>query len=1191
MAEIKVQASPALIKYFESIQNSVEAAHKTASEARAKGYDPDNAVEVKLAANMAERVVGLISVVAPQIVGSGVVERIIELEKQYGSLDWRVGLVIAGEIAQQKFCKFKTQLEAMDVGIRTGFAYATVGAVSAPLDGMVGIEIKDRMDKAGKYMCINFAGPVRGAGGTGASVCVLIADYVRSLFGYATYDAQDIEIKRAYSELVDYRERGAPRQYFPSFEEIDYLLKHMPVEVGGEPSEKFEVSNYKDLPRIPTNIVRGGFCLIYTDCIPLKAPKLWKQLGAWGKDLGMSHWSFLEEFLKIQKAAKAKGEVKKGEGASTSKLMPDFSYIADLVAGRPVFAHPLRTGGFRLRYGRSRMSGLSTDGIHPATMLITTNYLATGTQLKTERPKKGCAITACDTIDGPIVRLDDGSVVQIQNTTAYKAVQGKIAEILFLGDILVNYGDFANRAHALVPAGYCPEWWTQELEKAANKMHNEISAEKISASSSVPIEMVQAILNNPLRAVPPAHDAIKLSTALGIPLHPAYTYYWSTIQPEQLKQLVEWMDRKTVHLRPDGKTVSKLVLPRQDTPKRVLELIGLPHTTVMQENVVVESDHAQALLATLGWPSKNTETLLDIIARHPGKNALELVNLFAPVPVRDKAGTFIGARMGRPEKAKMRKLTGSPHCLFPVGDEGGKFRSFQSATEKGTITAEFPKYACEKCNRSTVLSVCETCDLPTKRMWQCRTCNSWISTPSCPKHGEAQTHIETSIDAKRYFNSIAERVGMHTCPELIKGVKGTSNKEHIPEHLAKGLLRAKHEITVNKDGTTRYDMTQLPVTHFKPKEIRTPIKRLKELGYVKDINGKPLESDEQVVEIRPQDIILPDCDASPDEGSAAVLMRIANFIDDELSSLYKLQPFYSVKKPEDLVGHLVVALAPHTSAGTVCRIIGFSKTQGFFAHPYMHAATRRDCDGDEACVILLMDAFLNFSKKYLPSTRGSTMDAPLVLTSILTPAEVDDMVFDIDIVSKYPLELYEAALQYKMPWDIKLRQIKSTLNKPEQYEGFGFTHDITDMNETVRCSAYKTLPSMEDKLKGQMELAEKLRAVDMSDVARLVIEKHFLKDTKGNLRKFGMQEFRCVNCNEKFRRPPLAGKCTACGGKILFTISEGSVIKYLEPTISLAKKYNVSKYLQQAIELLQFRIEGVFGKEKDKQMGLGAWFG
>jgi DNA polymerase II large subunit len=132
---------------------------------------------------------------------------------------------------------------------------------------------------------------------------------------------------------------------------------------------------------------------------------------------------------------------------------------------------------------------------------------------------------------------------------------------------------------------------------------------------------------------------------------------------------------------------------------------------------------------------------------------------------------------------------------------------------------------------------------------------------------------------------------------------------------------------------------------------------------------------------------------------------------------------------------------------------------------------------------------------------------------------------------------------------------------------------------------------MEEKLKGQMEIAEKIRAVDQSDVARLVIEKHFLKDTKGNLKKFSMQEFRCVNCNEKFRRPPLIGKCTKCGGKIIFTISEGSVVKYLEPSISLAKKYNVPPYLQQSLELLKRRVEDIFGKDKEKQEGLGKWFG
>ena len=48
---------------------------------------------------------------------------------------------------------------------------------------------------------------------------------------------------------------------------------------------------------------------------------------------------------------------------------------------------------------------------------------------------------------------------------------------------------------------------------------------------------------------------------------------------------------------------------------------------------------------------------------------------------------------------------------------------------------------------------------------------------------------------------------------------------------------------------------------------------------------------------------------------------------------------------------------------------------------------------------------------------------------------------------------------------------------------------------------------MEEKLFGQMEIAKKVRAVDMNDVAQLVIQKHFLRDIKGNLRKFSMQQF------------------------------------------------------------------------------------
>ena len=128
-------------------------------------------------------------------------------------------------------------------------------------------------------------------------------------------------------------------------------------------------------------------------------------------------------------------------------------------------------------------------------------------------------------------------------------------------------------------------------------------------------------------------------------------------------------------------------------------------------------------------------------------------------------------------------------------------------------------------------------------------------------------------------------------------------------------------------------------------------------------------------------------------------------------------------------------------------------------------------------------------------------------------------------------------------------------------------------------------------MKGQMDLADRIRAVDASDVARLVIEKHLLRDIKGNLRKFSTQQFRCSKCPEKYRRPPLSGKCLACGGRLIFTVSEGTIIKYLEPAISLSDKYNLPPYLKQVLMLTKNRVEGVFGKDKDKQEGLGRWFG
>ena len=201
-------------------------------------------------------------------------------------------------------------------------------------------------------------------------------------------------------------------------------------------------------------------------------------------------------------------------------------------------------------------------------------------------------------------------------------------------------------------------------------------------------------------------------------------------------------------------------------------------------------------------------------------------------------------------------------------------------------------------------------------------------------------------------------------PSLIKGVKNTKNKYRYAEHPLKGILRSKFSLRVNKDGTVRYDGTELGITHFKPKEIGLTVSKVKKLGYSFDWKGNEITSDEQLIEIFPQDIIIPDSDILGSEAASNVLQRVANFVDEELTRLYNKPAYYNVATKDDLIGQMVIGLAPHTSAGIAGRIIGFSKISALLAHPYWHAAQRRDLDGEETSIMLMLDAFLNFSRDF-----------------------------------------------------------------------------------------------------------------------------------------------------------------------------------------------------------------------------------
>jgi DNA polymerase II large subunit len=1115
-------------EYFESLELGLDQALDIAKKARSKGKDPSTEVEIPLAIDLAERVEKLIGI-------PGIAARIRQLEEEGLSRE-EAALAIGVDFAQGKLGTNASKIEAVENAIRTAVALLTEGVVAAPIEGIAKVAL-GKNDDGTDYLKVYYAGPIRSAGGTAQALSVLVADYVRRSVGIAAYKARPEEVERYVEEIGLYK-RVAGLQYNPTDDEIRTIVKNCPICIEGEPTEEEEVSGFRDLARIETNRVRGGIALVSAEGIALKRPKLKKHVSK----LGLTGWEWLDDLAGS----------KKESGDASPK------FLRDLIAGRPVFSHPSRPGGFRLRYGRARNTGLAAAGINPASMVLLGQFMAAGTQIKVEQPGKAAAVAPVTSIEGPTVRLINGDLVRIDSAeevlswmpvskdprTVATAIRAHVSKIIDLGEILISYGEFLENNRPLAPASYCYEWWAAELVQAGG---DPVGLEKISSK-----------------------EAIDLSRKYGVPLHPAHTYLWHDISTEEFEHLAAAVSS-------DGAMDSgRLILPT--TVKDTLETLLVLHK-VREGKIIIEDP--DPLLLCLGIDPDGLKKTWEILDCTP----LEGANRFAGIPIMPRALTRIGCRMGRPEKSDKRLMKPPPHVLFPTSDAGGKSRSIQDAAKRslgnttGFVDVEIERRVCKSCGKEGFSFLCK-CGGHTDKKRVCPKCNI-PAVERCPRCGEETSAAsKMHIDVKKLYSEALANLNERE-PDTLKGVIGLTSRDKTPEPLEKGILRAKHGINIFKDGTVRYDLTDLPLTHFRPSEIGTSLEKLKEIGYTEDFKGKLLTSADQTCELKVQDIIL-----SKDAGG--YLLKVAQFVDDLLVKFYNLAPFYKAGSSEDLLGELFVGLAPHTSAGVLCRLIGYTTASAGFGHPFFHAAKRRNCDGDEDCVMLLMDALINFSMSYLPARRGGRMDAPLVMTTRLNPAEVDKEAHNLDLSYSYPLEFYTATMNNANPKDLesKIDLVSKRLGSDAQYEGFGFSFDTTNIASGPKNSSYKTLETMVDKMDAQLELARMIRAVDETDVAERVINSHFLPDLIGNLHAFSKQKVRCVKCGTKYRRPPLKEVCPKCGGRMILTVHEGSVRKYLEVSIKVAEEYGVSSYTKQRLQLLKLEIDSLFKSDKAKQTGL-----
>ncbi|WP_336360422.1 DNA polymerase II large subunit [Haladaptatus sp. ZSTT2] len=1662
-------------RYFETLENRLDDAMALATKAKEQGNDPKPEVEIPIAKDMADRVENILGI-------DGVAARVRELEDQMSREE--AALELAKDFADGKVGDYETREGKIEGAVRTAVALLTEGVVAAPIEGIDRVEIVPN-DDGSEYVRVFYAGPIRSAGGTAQALSVLVADYTRALIGIDQYKPRDDEVER-YAEELELYDKETGLQYTPKPKETKFIARNCPICLDGEATGSEEVSGFRDLERVGTNNPRGGMCLVLGEGIAQKAPKIkrytsaldeidWPWLddlidGTIGKDDGEEETD--EEPTEAADADEAEPEPEP-EVDGPPRAKPKTKFLRDLIAGRPVFSHPSMPGGFRLRYGRSRNHGFATAGVQPATMHVVDDFLATGTQIKTERPGKAGGVIPVDSIEGPTVKLANGDVRRIDDPAEALKLRNGVVEILDLGEYLVNFGEFVENNHELIPASYVYEWWIQDFEHAG------ADVQALADDARVDVEH------------PDPAQALAWAEAYDAPLHPDYTYLWHDLTVEQFETLADTVSQGYLD---DG----ALYVPNTDDARQALEWLLIEHSQGPEE---IRIPTWKPFVASLGLSEELDKQWDDLSAEsRKWPNAHKAVNEVAPFTLQERAPTRIGNRMGRPEKSEKRDLSPAVHTLFPIGEAGGNQRSVSEAANhfadrnavRGEVEVTVGKRTCTACGEITFKNKCPKCQSATQPQYECWSCEIEVEPDEagraeCPRCGkEASSEWRRPVNIREEYRNALDNVGeRETSFDILKGVKGLTSKHKTPEPMEKGILRSKNGVSVFKDGTVRYDMTDLPVTAVRADELDVTADQLRELGYYEDMNGDPLEHDDQVVELRVQDIVLSD-------GAAEHMLRIGGFVDDLLTQYYDLEPFYEFEDRQDLVGELVFGMAPHTSAAVVGRVIGFTSAAVGYAHPYFHAAKRRNCfypttkvwfadeagewhydeikslveerlenpreddfgtlvseldgdvfvpsvtdegevvrkrveavskhpspdhliqietrsgrelkvtpehevqvydfdndsvtgkkalelstddclvtptqlnletrsttnqkfdllsefleidsidnsclmihglekdtlyqvfeenlsgqwdgefyalkttakilginhktlsnylyresfpadllceilgseqallefvpddvmlgmkrdtakikrtvelterlstllgyytaegfareqetpkgpihqtticgteiqareffidaleqefevnpykeneakvtasgrllrtffdsvieagifahtkrvpqcifdstdeivaaylrgyfsgdghttsnylsvqattvsleltedllalltklgikarvdrkppvklcekfpdfysiddsltsrpsfvimissedarefastigfhltrkqeilsrvsnstqissrrvfdggdsdvliesissvqilesdaeylyditvsdthsliandlgvkqcDGDEDCVMLLMDGLLNFSKQYLPNKRGGRMDAPLVMSSRIDPSEIDDEAHNMDIVDRYPREFYEATREMADPGDVDIKIAEANLGTDREYTEFRHTHDTSNIALGPDLSAYKTLGSMMDKMEAQLELARKLRAVDETDVAERVIEYHFMPDIIGNLRAFSRQKTRCLDCGKKFRRFPLSGDCNECGGRVNLTVHEGSVKKYVDTAIRVADEYGAREYTKQRLDILDQSIRSVFENDKNK---------
>ncbi|MDX1371796.1 MAG: DNA polymerase II large subunit, partial [Nitrososphaeraceae archaeon] len=621
-------------KYHTTLLASVYEIYQRVLEARSKGLDVSNNIESQIVYDLADRVAKMHNI--------DITERLRLLLSQ--TTKEKAALKISQEIALGEYSNDDLEVR-LDNAVRVSLAIVTEGVTVAPLQGIADVKIKLNANGT-QYLSVSFAGPIRSAGGTEAALTMLIADHVRKAVGLGKYQANsfDDETGGFVEELRIYEREVGNFQFKILDEDVITCINNLPVELDGVDTDPVEVIGHRGMKRIETDRVRGGALRVMNDGLIGRSRKLLKII----ENLNLDGWDWLK---------KLKGAIQMESSTEDDTVTHRMS---EVITGRPVLSMSNRIGAFRLRYGRCYNTGFSTIGIHSVIPVLLNYAIVVGTQLKIDTPGKASTIALVDSIEPPLVKLNDGTVTYVSSVEEALKIQKKVEKILYLGDILISYGDFLENNAKLLPSSYVEELWSLELKDKFNQTIDEKNNQIYNQNNILSKKRLIDLIYNPLTEIPTIEEAFEISKNWNIPLHPKYSFYWESISIDDLILLQETFIKQFENLE-------SIQIPYQDNLKDILERLGVIHYLKNEPKSIVinESHQVKSLYMLLGHTSKVNMEELDTTKM----STYDYVTKISGIKIKPTFASSIAARVGRPEKAAERKMKPPVHVLFPVGDK------------------------------------------------------------------------------------------------------------------------------------------------------------------------------------------------------------------------------------------------------------------------------------------------------------------------------------------------------------------------------------------------------------------------------------------------------------------------------------------------------------------------------------------